>query len=150
MMATDLSNIEFTNKLFGDAKWPADMDELASAWISFEISTTKDAVTHRDIHENEFFWVLNCVEDLCQDHPDLALDFVLEVLKKDPSPEVIGVLAAGPLEDLLAENGLAVIDRVEQEAHRDPKFRHLLGGVWRNAMTDDIWERVQHLAAAKW
>jgi hypothetical protein len=126
------------------------MDELVSTWISFTISVSKDATAHQEMHENEFFWVLNCVEDLCQDHRGLALDFVLEVLKRDPPREVIGVLAAGPLEDLLAANGPAVIDRVEVEARRDPKFRHLLGGVWRNAMTDDIWARVQRLASEKW
>jgi len=52
-------------------------------------------------------------------------------------------LSAGPLEDLLAMHGPAIIDRVEAEAARDPTFAKLLGGVWQNRMTDEVWARVQ-------
>ena len=52
-------------------------------------------------------------------------------------------LSAGPLEDLLVYHGHEVIDRVESEARSNPKFASLLGGVWKNAMADDIWRRIQ-------
>ncbi len=150
-MSRDLSEIEFRNKLFGDAKWPSDMDELVSGWISYQqIATEPDVTSGDDRLQNEFFWAYQCAEDLYLDHPHLGLDFIVEVLAKNPPAEVLGVLAAGPLEELLAWHGPAVIDRAESEAHRDPKFRRLLGGVWQNAMTDDIWERVQRLAPEKW
>jgi hypothetical protein len=53
------------------------------------------------------------------------------------------VLSAGPIEDLLAQHGDAFIDRVEIEARRDPSFAKVLGGVWQNSMSDEVWKRLQ-------
>jgi hypothetical protein len=36
-----------------------------------------------------------------------------------------------------------MIQYIEQEAKADPSFARLLGGVWQNAMTDDVWNRLQ-------
>ena len=53
------------------------------------------------------------------------------------------VLAAGPIEDLLAKHGADFIDRVEAEARNDPNFAKVLGGVWKNEMPADVWARLQ-------
>jgi hypothetical protein len=66
------------------------------------------------------------------------------------SDRAFAVLAAGPLEDLLAYHGSEFIDRVETEARRNPRFRDLLGGVWRNTITDDIWARVEKIRGPGW
>src|SRR5688500_9129183 len=49
--------------------------------------------------------------------------------------EVIGLLAAGPIEDLLSYNE-SFIDSVEAEAHRDGRMAWALGGVWQCGMSD--------------
>ncbi len=72
--------------------------------------------------------------------------FVLRAYKKDLSKEVIGILAAGALEDVLATKGEKYIGRVEFLASNDAKFKYLLGGVWQNAMSDEVWSRVQAVA----
>jgi hypothetical protein len=95
-------------------------------------------------------WAVDCERDLIRDHPDLGLDFVSAVLATDPEDRVIALLAAGPLEDVLAKHGPAIIARVEEEARRSPQFRHLLGGVWQNAMTNEIWKRVLRAAPTRW
>ena len=64
--------------------------------------------------------------------------------------EAFSLLAAGPLEDLLSEHGPVFIDRLEQEATASKRFDHLLGGVWRLSMTDDVWNRVQKARSAVW
>lgn len=69
---------------------------------------------------------------------DRLWQFIREVYKRELSDEVIAVLAAGPLEDLLAKRGVDFIDRIEELARKDPKFNYLLGGVWRNTMTDEV------------
>ena len=56
------------------------------------------------------------------------------------------MLAAGPMEDLLSYHGAEVIDRVEQRAAIDPKFKELLGGAWQLMTPDEIWHRVEKLA----
>jgi hypothetical protein len=53
------------------------------------------------------------------------------------------VLSAGPIEYLLAKHGEQFIKRVEKETKADPFFARLLGGVWKNAMTDSVWSRLQ-------
>jgi hypothetical protein len=81
---------------------------------------------------------------------ELLWQFILNTYVRNLSGNVIAILAAGPLEDLLATVGPKYIDRVEQLARRDPKFNWLLGGVWKNNMTDEVWERVQAIRLNVW
>ena len=74
-------------------------------------------------------------------------EFILEVLSLNPPEEVLGMLGAGPLEDLLEDWGLQFIDRIETEASRSPRFRQVLSGVWELGPTE-VWLRVQTLQAA--
>jgi hypothetical protein len=55
-------------------------------------------------------------------------------------------IAARPLEDLLRFHGERFIDRVEEMTQSDPIFKKMLGAVWRNAIQDDVWNRVKAVA----
>jgi hypothetical protein len=81
--------------------------------------------------------------DLEYDDPETLWLLILAIHAKDQSWRIRKVLSAGPVEDLLAKHGERFIDRVEAEARKSPKFAKLLGGVWKNCMTDGIWNRVQ-------
>jgi len=83
--------------------------------------------------------------EACYNDPDSAIDLVLAVLKLEPDTETMEVLAAGPLEQVLANHGAKIIDRVEHLVKSSPAFAGLLGGVWQNAMSDDVWRRVQRI-----
>ena len=61
----------------------------------------------------------------------------------DQSTETMQNLSAGEVEDLLGRHGSEMISLVEAEAQRDPSFAKLLGGVWKNNMTDEVWSRLQ-------
>ena len=74
---------------------------------------------------------------------------ILEILARNPPEPILGVLAAGPLEDLIHHVGPKFIDRIELQARQDPAFRHLLGGVWASGTTD-IWARVEAARGATW
>jgi hypothetical protein len=87
-------------------------------------------------------WAVDQVVDMGLDAPETLWDFVLEVLRRNPPTEVIGILAAGPLEEFLACCGESVIAKVEAQAASDERFRSLLGGVWQNRMSDAVWTRV--------
>jgi hypothetical protein len=54
-----------------------------------------------------------------------------------------GLLAAGPLQDLLVRHGEAVVNQVEALARDDAEFRKLLAGVLKSSMSDEIHIRVQ-------
>ena len=88
--------------------------------------------------------------DVVQDTPEVAWLAILQILERDLTEEQTAVLAAGPLEDLLAQHGSQFIERIEHEAQRSPRFNHLLGGVWRHEMPLEIWERVQKARREVW
>jgi hypothetical protein len=116
---------------------PEDLNQLAKNWITYW--TTQPESQERD----ELFWVCEKEWDLVREDPESAWRLILEVLKLDQSNHIMEVLSAGPLEDLLAQHGLHFIERVEREAKNNPGFATLLGGVWKNTMSDDVWARVQ-------
>lgn len=76
--------------------------------------------------------------------------FILACYKLEMSPKVFAILAAGPLEDFLADFGPIYIERVETLARQDPKFNDLLGGVWRNSINEEVWERVCRIRNNVW
>jgi hypothetical protein len=82
--------------------------------------------------------------------PDAAWAAIVELSRRSLADQQIAVLAAGPLEDLLAYHGPAFIDRVEQEARRYRAFRHLLGGVWPSSISDAVWRRIEAIRGPAW
>jgi hypothetical protein len=88
--------------------------------------------------------------DAVHDSPEVAWPAILQILDRALTEDQLSVLAAGPLEDLLAMHGPEFIDRIEHEAEQNPRFNHLLGGVWQNEMSPEIWERVQKARKEVW
>ena len=117
---------------------PAGMNraDVVTAWIA-----NQHAVMNSDDHERTF-WAFGLIHDLCDERPEAAWELIKLILKQDCSSNIMQNLSAGPLEDLLAKHGAEYIDKVEAQAKDDPQFANLLGGVWQNAMTDAVWNRV--------
>ena len=115
----------------------AELISFAEKWIAYwsapENSQERKALS----------WVSDHEYDLMQEEPEQIWRLILAVLHRNSSNKIQEVLSAGPLEDLLAKHGEAVIEKVETEAISNPLFAQLLGGVWRNSMTNEIWARVQ-------
>jgi len=113
-----------------------EMDEIAEAWIAGTENSEKADGPH--------WWAIEKVMDWhLEGEPAPLWQFILNLNSRELPERVIAILAAGPLEDLLAGFGPDYIDEVETLARRDPKFRCLLAGVWRNTITEDVWERVK-------
>jgi hypothetical protein len=100
--------------------------------------------------ENEWFEGGELMLDAVEEAPETVWPAVLKILEHELTDEQIALLAAGPMEDLLAHHGAQFIERVEAEAQRNPRLNHLLGGVWKSSMTEDIWERVQRARKEVW
>jgi hypothetical protein len=114
-----------------------ELEELAVAWISERLAATY-------AEREAFEWVSDQLYVLTYEgDPELLWQLILIIHKLDGSKRIAERLSAGPLEDLLASHGARFIGAVELEASKDPAFAHLLGGVWKNSMTDEVWERVQ-------
>lgn len=115
-------------------------DHLASAWIACMKASPGSSAHDKNA------WAVSQLIDLMLDEPDAAWSTILAILKADSSGWMLEMLSAGPLEDLLAKHGSAFIDRIEQQAWKDSKFRLLLGGVWKGSMPEHVWVRIQQIA----
>lgn len=94
--------------------------ELARVWV--------DQHAKPDVDRDANWQALMQFErELIERHPDAAIDLVLEVLQIETSPQLLSVLAAGLVEEVI---DLATIDRIEREAAGNERFRDLLGWVW--------------------
>lgn len=109
---------------------------LADAWISYYLAA-------KDSPEREASAWATDLYELRYHDPETLWLLILTIHAKNQSPRIQEVLSAGPVEDLLAKHGDRFIERVETVARQDPMFAKLLGGVWKNTMTDDIWTRLQ-------
>jgi hypothetical protein len=120
----------------------AEMNQIADAWIALERS-------EEDSEEYEKnFWSFETIWNLTLEAPIDCWDVILTIFKKDRSELILGALAAGPIESLLAFNGPKVIGLLENTVVEFPEFRAMLSGVWRNAIPEDVWQRLQKVIAA--
>jgi hypothetical protein len=92
----------------------------------------------------DLWWAWECLNHLTKGAPDSALDVILLALPLLRGDSEVAYLAAGPLEDLIAQNGALVIERIEAEASGNLAFCYLLSGIWPlgNENTE-VWRRVQ-------
>ncbi len=113
------------------AKSIEDIDAWARAYV--EVQQEPKRLTS----EHPLWWAVRGFMDLIlergETEPDDCWRAILRVLELEPPDKVISILAAGPLEDLIGRHGPQFIDRIETESRRNPKFRHLLGGVWTSS-----------------
>lgn len=114
-------------------------EDFIAAWI-----TMAKAGNGTQAHDDAF-WAFQHMYDLIHEQPEVAFGLIVEIWARDQSRAVVQLLSAGPLEDLLSRRGSEFIDRVEEEAERNPSFRKLLGGVWKSAMPDPVWSKVQEI-----
>ena len=96
-----------------------------------------------DSDYTEYGWADVVLSSDVKDDPERAWECIMHAVAQPGYDKHFGVLAAGPLENLLSFHGDSFIDRVETTARQNPHFAFLLGGVWQFKMTDGIWERVQ-------
>jgi hypothetical protein len=122
-----------------------ELDRIITAWVA-----AQQAKSGSPEYATNWWAVSEVMDWALEGDGDRLWQFILEIYKRDLSDNIIAVLAAGPLEDLLAKRGVDFIDRIEELARKDPKFNYLLGGVWRNTMTDEVWQRVQAIRNHVW
>ena len=114
------------------------LPELAAAWV--EVTSRSDLARERD---DDWSAMFDFQHELVGDDPLGALELVKAILDIEDNPNVIGLLAAGMLEDLIPEQNGPVVDAVVAEAERNPGFRRLLGGVWFYGMSPEVTERLE-------
>jgi hypothetical protein len=116
-------------------------DQIAETWITLYYLPEESEEREKN------FWAYERLDDLCRDDPEAAWSVIEKILRRDSSDLILSNLGAGPLEDLLVAHGARFIDRIEERAAKDEKFRKLLGMVWRNEIPEDVWQRIKAVAA---
>ncbi|MFT3663493.1 DUF6869 domain-containing protein [Piscinibacter sp.] len=92
---------------------------------------------------DEYLWAIERLDDVVTKYPEDGWRLVMELFMLARSDYQLACLASGALEDLLARHGRDLIDRVEQTASMNARFREMLAAVWQNAIADDVWARVK-------
>jgi len=80
--------------------------------------------------------------ELVRQSPLHAWDLIQFILAQDKQAQTLDLLSAGPLEDFISFHGLDWIERIEEAAKENPRFRSLLAGAWQLHTPDEIWGRV--------
>jgi hypothetical protein len=124
----------------GDPAFPAEVPEVRAILFSEPVRVARAALRHpnADAAEWMFLWVV----EMLQEYPDEAWPVLLSLIDVARDDKELALVAAGPLEELLVAHGLHVIDRVEEQAARNGRFRRALSGVWRREIGDEVWGRV--------
>jgi hypothetical protein len=122
----------------------SDRREIAATWIAMHHLPRQSPQTE------VYFWAFERLSDLVRDDPEEAWGIMEMVRRLDGADVILSNLGAGPLEDLLVAHGDKFIDRVECLAKSDEQFAKLLGVVWKNRMSEEIWKRVKAVAAPSW
>lgn len=119
----------------------SNLESLAREWIAGQAEGGVGSPAWKD-RESTMLAVLALPEQ----QPELAWAFILEVLTQQPSEEVLGVLSASLLEDLLTDHGPGFIQRVEAQAKASSVFKRLLGQVWLDPEDTPVWRNVYSIA----
>ena len=95
------------------------------------------------VHETTW-WAADRVFDAIYGEPELAWEVLLRTLAHPDAEPLLGFLGAGIVEDVVREQGVVLIDRIEREARENPTFFDALGCVWmdRGELPPDIEARV--------
>lgn len=120
---------------------PETLQKLVDAYIE---RYTKQYQWDKDLvlrEQDLNFWAWEEFERLLDKSPDRAWEVILSILGATTDEYTLDCLAAGQLEDLIHQHGEAFIERIEEQAKRDQRFRDLLWGVWESS-TPDVWARV--------
>jgi hypothetical protein len=121
-----------------------ELDNIADAWIKLHHLPEESEERERN------FWAFMRLRELIRDDPEAAWSVIGKMLERDTSDVVLSNVGAGPLEDLLVAHGARFIDRIEKRAESDTTFKKVLGTVWKNAISEDVWQRVRAVAAPFW
>lgn len=103
------------------------VEALADRWLADHLTDDGDP--------EEPAWSDLCVFEL-DSAPETLFAFCLRIIRKATTPWQLGLVAAGPLEDLMTAHGADFIDRIEDQARRSARVRYALTGLWTGDMPE--------------
>jgi len=113
-----------------------------------ELSEIREIARNWVVEKGKYSEPWGKLESAIEHNPKAAFRIIEEIHHIISSSEKIdyklmGLLAAGHLENLLCDKGPEVIGDLEFLASNDEEFRKCLCGVWKSEIDDEIYARVQ-------
>jgi hypothetical protein len=115
-----------------------ELEKLADGWIALQRAPKQE--------RDDLFWAFETLDALLDGDPESAWRVIDLIWRRDQSDFMLAHLAAGPVEDMLVRHGAAFIERIYETARKEPVFRKMLGAVWRNSITEPVWQRLKQIA----
>jgi hypothetical protein len=113
---------------------PEELNKIAEAWIQLQ----ELGVNGSEEASDALIWSYEAVYDLVAGSPHTAWQFILTVMAMTQNEEVLGNLAAGPLEDLLAGHGAEIFPEVLSAASSDRSLLKLIGCISTTRIDPDV------------
>ena len=128
--------------------------EIAETWIAYHLwSATRPRrgrLSPEEQHEEDVeadrhgFWACEAVTAFMREQPEEGWSMILRLVELSADDRMLANVAAGPLEDLLGLHSKLFVDRIEDRARRDAKFRRCLSGVWGwSSIPEDVQARLR-------
>ena len=109
-----------------------------------------DALIRHYSHPTGFdFWAWEVVRNLVTDDPSEAWLLILALLHTAPDDGVLGSVAAGELEEFVLAHAADFIDRIEEEAHADSRFKSALSYLYVWKLSPDLFDRIEAAAGVQ-
>lgn len=118
------------------------MEQLVEAWLRYQALRDTD-------QSHEFEWASDEVLDL-NDDPDELWHFIELSCDRVYGTELEYILAAGAIEDFVHHFGQTHMHKVRTKAEEDPRFKNLLGGVWRQGTSIRVWRDFEKIRDQEW
>lgn len=123
--------------------WPFDSEQQLDEWVEQYIAAYRRRPTTAAEQEEASLASEPAHSAIHVGHAETLWRFIEKVVAQRPSEWVLGMLAAGPIEDLIGSYGETFIDRIEAAAQRSPVFRRILHGVRNVGASAEIWARIK-------
>lgn len=119
----------------------ADEGSAAQDPLSLEELIVEEYLLFLEREPGSINWVWSVLGDLLTGVPERGWPLLREIVRRVPDRH-LDYLGAGPLEDLLRDNGAEIIDAIELEAAQSPKLRLALTGLYPHAIARSVRERI--------
>jgi hypothetical protein len=121
------------------------LEEIAQAWCRYQTRPHIPGVEDEDPD----WWAIELLMDSRFQSDEQRLRTTLDLLiERAPDDDVLGVAAAGPLEDFLSLPEENRLRWVEQRAVESDRFRQALQSVWVWNLPPDAFARIEQAAGA--
>jgi hypothetical protein len=79
---------------------------------------------------DQYFWAWEAVQTTISEHPAEAVELIADLVRSAVSDDDLVYVGAGPLEGLVSQHGSTVVERIDELARQDSRFRRAVNAMW--------------------